>query len=245
MPLDIDERTHLLNSDDSEGQILTTAVTSDKEHRKERDSKGSLLIRLVLMLLAVVILSVLARIPLSVFSLHPFFMTIFVILLTEGIATLQPTHTKNEKHQGLKRHAIIQIVAFLLGLLGFSAIFYNKVISNKSHFTSGHGKLGVSVILYLIAQFLFGLVCAYIPGLAPAVKKLWKYHRLTGYIFLSLVWINVILGLQADYIVDNSWLIPSSFLLSNWSFLVVVFIILGVALRIRPYKLKGQVQFSH
>ncbi|CAO3583740.1 unnamed protein product [Absidia cylindrospora] len=244
MSLDINESTHLLNSDDSEGQILTTAVTSDKKNQKERDTNGLLLIRLVLVLLAVVVLSVLARIPLSVFSLHPFFMTMFIIFLTEGIATLQPTHTKNEKYQGLKRHAIIQLVAFLFGLFGFSAIFYNKVLSNKSHFTSGHGKLGVSVILYLISQLLFGLVCAYVPGLSPAVKKLWKYHRLTGYIFLSLVWVTAVFGLQADYIVANSWLIPSSLLLSNWPFLVVVFIILGVGLRIRPYKLKGQVQFS-
>ncbi|SAL99209.1 hypothetical protein [Absidia glauca] len=218
-----------------------TPTESSSRDRKQQDVKGLWLVRTALLLLAVEVLSVLARIPLSVFSLHPFFMTLFIILLTEGVTTLQPTRTKVEKRLGLHRHAIIQLFAFLSAVTGFSAIFYNKVLANKDHFTSGHGKLGLSVIAYLIFQASFGIVCAFVPGLSPAIKNLWKYHRVTGYLLLSLVWITAVFGLQADYIVANNWLIPPSFLLSNWLLLAVVFVVISVSLRIRFYKLKGQV----
>ncbi|KAI8344335.1 eukaryotic cytochrome b561-domain-containing protein [Chlamydoabsidia padenii] len=168
-------------------------------------------------------------------------MTLFIILLTEGITTLQPTRTKLEKQQGLGRHAILQLSAFLSAIIGFSAIFYNKYLANKDHFTSGHGKLGVTVITYLILQALFGAVCAFGPGISPVVRNVWKYHRLTGYLLLSLVWITAVFGLQADYIVANNWLIPTFFLLSNWFLLVIVFVIISIGLRIRFYKWKGQI----
>lgn len=108
----------------------------------------------------------------------------------------------------------------------------------------GHGKLGLSVITYLVFQAVFGIVCAFVPGISPGIKSLWKYHRVTGYVLLSLVWITAVFGLQADYIVANNWLIPTSYLTSNWLLLVVAFVVISVSLRIRFYKFKGQVS-SH
>ncbi|KAI8089723.1 eukaryotic cytochrome b561-domain-containing protein [Halteromyces radiatus] len=169
-------------------------------------------------------------------------MILFIITMTEGIVTLQLTQTKQEKRQGLGRHAILQLSAFFSAIIGFSAIFYNKVLLNKDHFISGHGKLGILVLSYLLLQVIFGIFCASTPHrLALPIKKLWKYHRITGYIFFILVWVTAVFGIQTDYMITNSWIIPSRYLSSNWIFLFVVIANVGILLRLRFYKLKGQV----
>lgn len=100
----------------------------------KKDNYANLSILLGLALFVVLIGSVVARIPFSVFTFHPVFMTLFIILVTEGIASLQPTTTTTEKKVGLKYHAWIQSGSYLSAIIGVSFIFYNKVISNKPHF---------------------------------------------------------------------------------------------------------------
>jgi hypothetical protein len=52
-----------------------------------------------------------------------------------GIYLLQPTYTPQEKKEGLKRHAILQILAYTSAVIGATAIFYNKAIHDKPHIT--------------------------------------------------------------------------------------------------------------
>ncbi|RCH82075.1 hypothetical protein CU098_005425, partial [Rhizopus stolonifer] len=164
----------------------------------KKDNYANLSILLGLALFVVLIGSVVARIPFSVFTFHPVFMTLFIILVTEGIASLQPTTTTTEKKVGLKYHAWIQSGSYLSAIIGVSFIFYNKVISNKPHFETVHGKLGLFVFIYLFVQVVFGATIGLIPitiyGSLDKAKKLWKYHRILGYILLLLLWITTQLG---------------------------------------------------
>ncbi|KAL0096629.1 eukaryotic cytochrome b561-domain-containing protein [Phycomyces blakesleeanus] len=183
-------------------------------------------------LFTVLVLSVLIRLPLSVFTIHPVFMTIFVVSISEGISLLQPTHTPEQKAQGLKKHAAIQTISYVAAIIGFTAIFYNKVISSKPHFTSGHAQLGVFVFSFLFVQVLFGIIIAVLPrvyGDQSNAKSLWKYHRVSGYLLLVLIWTTVQLGVRADYMFNNLW--SPQLIWLHW--LVVVLVGYGVLRRIR------------
>lgn len=121
----LEEQTPLLQN--NQGRIII-------ESKRDKASKWS--ITAGLLLFVSLILSVLVKIPFNIFTFHPLFMTTFIVLVTEGIALLQPTSTATEKKRGLKFHAFIQTTSYLSVITGFSFIFYNKVISGKPHFES-------------------------------------------------------------------------------------------------------------
>ncbi|KAI8638678.1 eukaryotic cytochrome b561-domain-containing protein [Parasitella parasitica] len=192
-------------------------------NRKDVCAKWSIISGLALFVGLVV--SVLVRIPLSIFTYHPIFMTTFVVLVTEGVSLLQPTATVAEKKRGLKCHAIIQTLCYLSAISGFSLIIYNKIISGKHHFESFHGQMGLFVFIYLFIQAVFGLSMAFLPklifGSVEKAKSLWKYHRMFGYILLLLVWFTAQLGVRADYMYNN--LYNPHLIWLHWVSLVLVF----------------------
>ncbi|ORX50559.1 hypothetical protein DM01DRAFT_1337720, partial [Hesseltinella vesiculosa] len=110
-------------------------------------------------------------------------MTVFFVSVTGGILTLQPATSLDQKQKGLSRHVVWQVTAGISGFLGFGAIFYNKLLSQKAHFTSAHGQLGLLVILLLLAQVSFGGAVVY----RLAWKRFWKYHRISGYVLVVLL----------------------------------------------------------
>ncbi|KAI8047390.1 eukaryotic cytochrome b561-domain-containing protein [Gilbertella persicaria] len=207
---------------------------SSSQEKKDAYSKWSITTGLILFVS--LILSVLVRIPFNIFTFHPVFMTIFIVLATEGITLLQPTSTAEEKKSGLKYHAIIQSASYLSAITGFSFIFYNKVISGKHHFESFHGKLGLFVFIFLAIQLIFGIAMAFLPrhafGSVERGKSLWKYHRVSGYILLVLVWLTSQLGVRADYMYNNLYSVHLLWL--HWVAVFLVFA--GIANRIRLKK---------
>ncbi|KAJ2957607.1 hypothetical protein NQZ79_g6699 [Umbelopsis isabellina] len=148
-----------------------------------------------IVLFVVLVWSVLLTTPWSLFSYHPASMTVLVVAATEAIFLLQPTYTAHEKKKGLRRHAFLQALAYTGAILGFTAITYNKAIHDKPHITS-----------FLFIQLLFGIIIAYAPsvvGGTPQAKSLWKYHRISGYVLLVLIWATAQLGAHAEFMVDN------------------------------------------
>ena len=109
----------------------------------------------------------------------------------------------------------------------------------KTHLTIGfiryHGKLGLLVFCYLFFQLLFGLTMAFMPSLFGNVtkaKSLWKYHRMTGYTLIVIIWVTAQLGIRADYIYKNLW--SPKLMIGHW--IALVFVVIGVAGRVRLYK---------
>jgi hypothetical protein len=126
------------SSIDYEGSPLLGAHQDPQKHivSNKGDVYAKWSITAGLVLFAALVLSVLVRLPVNVFTFHPVFITLFIILATEGISLLQPTKTSEEKKQGLKKHAMIQTGSYLAAITGFTFIFYNKVIAGKHHFES-------------------------------------------------------------------------------------------------------------
>lgn len=89
---------------------------------------------------------------------------------------------------------------------------------------------------YLFCQSLFGLLIAYVPSLifgnVASAKRLWKFHRMTGYVLLVLVWLTAQLGVRADYMISNLW--SEKLMWLHWVALALVTI--GVVARIRLWK---------
>ncbi|KAH8552820.1 eukaryotic cytochrome b561-domain-containing protein [Umbelopsis sp. PMI_123] len=180
---------------------------SDTMNVRNRETRlYSLASQAGIILFTVLVWSVLLTTPWSLFSYHPAGMSILVVAVTEGIYLLQPRYTPQEKQEGLQYHALLQILGYASAVLGATAIFYNKAIHDKPHITSTHASFGVLTLSYLLVQLLFGVFIAYVPsafGGTSQAKALWKYHRVSGYVVLALVWITAQLGAHAEFMVNN------------------------------------------
>eukprot|EP01062_Namystynia_karyoxenos_P055269 TRINITY_DN4602_c0_g2_i1.p1 TRINITY_DN4602_c0_g2~~TRINITY_DN4602_c0_g2_i1.p1 ORF type:complete len:246 (+),score=54.45 TRINITY_DN4602_c0_g2_i1:63-800(+) len=94
------------------------------------------------------------------FCYHPVGMTLaFTVLMTEGVlvghkAVCLPLGA--ERLRLLKRHMWIQLGATAAALVGFWAIYRNKDLHNKEHFTSTHSKIGLVAITMLIFAPVMG-----------------------------------------------------------------------------------------
>ncbi|CAG8503668.1 358_t:CDS:2 [Ambispora leptoticha] len=114
----------------------------------------------------------------TLFMWHPISMSASVFLLTQGIL----------------------YVATILGIFGLTIAVYNKSLRNKRHIQSWHAIFGLSLLLLITTQLIFGLAIATFPrlvfGSTLRAKKLYKYHRAFGYIFLVLAWVTMFTGTQ-------------------------------------------------
>ncbi|CAG8731912.1 15839_t:CDS:2 [Acaulospora morrowiae] len=136
------------------------------------------------------------------FIWHPTLMALVLLSITQGVLVLQTAVRKEEREKGLLWHKIIQTVVFLSVIGGFTIIYTHKSSTNKEHFTSPHGKFGVFTFVYLLFQTVGGSILANFPGLVGGAAKargLYKYHRISGYVLVSLVYLTALGGTQTDW----------------------------------------------
>ena len=84
---------------------------------------------------------ILYRSPAGLFTYHPSFQSVAILLFTEGILVLQPTATAGAKKAGLKLHKIFQLTALPALLYGSFIIWYNKAIHGGQSLSPGSGRL--------------------------------------------------------------------------------------------------------
>ncbi|KAI9784391.1 MAG: hypothetical protein M1816_000862 [Peltula sp. TS41687] len=164
----------------------------------------------------------------SLFSAHPLLNSAGILLLTQGALILQPTHTAAQKRQGTILHSLINGAGALLLVCGLIIIEINKIQTHHSHFGSSHAILGLITSILLILQALVGITQYYFPGLYGSVanaKKIYKYHRMAGYVILPLALATATVALHLYY---NTL----------WSVLIADLLVLaGVLPRIKKQKL--------
>lgn len=125
----------------------------------------------------------------TLFAWHPIFMSFgYLIFMCEGISiAYRCREIDGQSRVGLlTRHLWTQVASVGCVSLGFAAIYTNKSIHGKNHFTSLHGKLGlVAFLLSLAAAGLglgsfkkLGFIDTLPSGLHPFVK--WV-HRMVRY----------------------------------------------------------------
>ena len=124
-----------------------------------------------------------------------------LLLITQGILILQPTHTPRQKSLGATVHGAFNGIGTLALVAGLIIIEYNKGASG-AHWESVHGILGITTYILIILQALVGFTQLYTPGLYGGVdnaKKVYKYHRMSGYVVLALGLATVCAATQTTY----------------------------------------------
>ncbi|ORY77809.1 eukaryotic cytochrome b561-domain-containing protein [Protomyces lactucae-debilis] len=167
-------------------------------------------------------------------SWHPLLNSLALVLLVNAILIVQPTHTQAQKQQGGQVHGILHCLALLSFGTAAAIMFYNKASHGAAHYTTWHGKFGLTTALLLSTQVLVGAGMFWLPnwlGGETKAKALYKYHRAFGYVLSALVLTTVTLGTQSD------WFLGKIRVLWVW-LLFDALILAGLAPRIRPNKMK-------
>ncbi|KAJ5239726.1 Cytochrome b561 eukaryote [Penicillium chermesinum] len=167
--------------------------------------------------------------PIMLFTFHPILAITALLLQIQAALALQPTATPTQKHLGTRVHYWINLSSVLLFLAAFTVIEVNK--GSHPHFVSTHGILGLLTVIFVVLQASFGVVQYFLPevllGSVDKGKRLYKYHRWTGYLGL------VAFAIPAAVKGTQQWLDPPT-----WTFVVgVLAIVLGVGSRIKKHKL--------
>jgi Eukaryotic cytochrome b561 len=155
-----------------------------------------------------------------------------ILIQVQAILVLQPTCTQPQKILGTYIHAFLNFLSILCFIAGFIVIEINK--GDHARFTSPHGIMGLVTYICIILQALTGIAQFFIPrlvfGSVDNGKKIYKYHRVFGYLLLVLELATVLAATQTTFNLTELH-IPL------WSVLVsIILILLGVGSRIRKSK---------
>ncbi|TKA51657.1 hypothetical protein B0A49_12111, partial [Cryomyces minteri] len=139
---------------------------------------------------------------LMLFSAHPLANSAAILFFTQAILILQPTHTKEQKKQGTWVHSSLNAVGLAAGVAGLVVIEYNKIAHKGAHFVSPHAILGLITYVCLVLQAAIGFAQYFLPqifGGENSAKKLYKYHRASGYLIILLALATVAAATQTDF----------------------------------------------
>ncbi|XP_062329923.1 transmembrane reductase CYB561D2 isoform X1 [Osmerus eperlanus] len=158
--------------------------------------------------------AVVSRPGTSLFSWHPFFMTLaFSLLMTEAILVFSPSTSLIWKlpHKTKGRfHWLLQGLCATCATLGLAAICYNKHLNGKPHFHSWHGLLGVVTVCGVALQSLAALPLIY-TSLARgwSLARLKRYHATCGLVVYLLGSASLFLGACSAWftgsVVGHTW----------------------------------------
>ena len=158
-----------------------------------------------------------------------------ILLTTQAILLLQPTHTPTQKHRGALAHFSLLLPSSLLFLTALSIVEIQKSSKHLPHFSSPHAILGLTTYTLLLLQALLGLaqffVPAYIFGSEARGRKAYKYHRVLGYTVLACQLATVAAATQTAYN-RELWKVRL------WPVLAAaVLVVAGVGARVKRHKM--------
>ncbi|MCJ1453285.1 hypothetical protein MMC28_003631 [Mycoblastus sanguinarius] len=157
-----------------------------------------------------------------------------ILLTTQAILVLQPTHAPKQKRTGTYIHSALNGTSILTLLAGLIVIEYNKISHAGTHFESPHAILGLITYIVFLIQAIVGITQYYTPSLYGGegkAKSVWKYHRMSGYVLLVLSFATVAAATQTGF---NKMLLH----IKLWPVIVTAVITLvGILPRIKKQKL--------
>jgi len=172
--------------------------------------------------------------PMMLFTAHPLLNSAAILLLTQSILILQPTHTASQKRHGTISHFVLNDVALASLIAGLVVIEVNKFNHSGTHFESPHAILGLTTYILLILQVIVGFTQYFIPQLFGSVeraKSIYKWHRLSGYIVLLFLLATISAATWTDF--NENTLKVKKWAVITCSVLVLV----GIVPRIKKQKL--------
>jgi len=171
--------------------------------------------------------------PVILFSAHPLLNSSAILLLTQSILILQPTHTAVQKRHGTITHASLNNLALDALVAGLVLIEYNKISHGGTHFESVHAIMGLVTYILLGIQSIVGFTQYFTPSLYGSVdnaKSLYKWHRVSGYVILVMMLATAAAATQTDYS-------KTVLHIRLWAVLVsAVLVLIGVLPRIKKQK---------
>lgn len=147
---------------------------------------------------------------------------------------LQPTHTAEQKRKGTYVHAALVDVGLSALIAGLVVIEVAKIGHGGVHFASAHAVLGLLTYVALLLQAVVGFTQFFLPGIyggEARAKKVYKYHRQSGYVVLALSLGTVAAATHTDYVSGVLHLKLVAVLVA------AVLILAGVLARVRKQKL--------
>ncbi|XP_032996505.1 cytochrome b561 domain-containing protein 2 [Lacerta agilis] len=147
-----------------------------------------------------IFVAVVARPGTSLFSWHPFLMSLaFSFLMTEALLTFSPESSLLQsfsRKAKVRFHWALQLLSLTCAVLGLAIISYNKYRKGKDHFVTWHGLTGLLTVLYASMQCMGGLALLY-PKLMKnwTLSKLKLYHATSGLIGYILGCASLMLGM--------------------------------------------------
>ncbi|KAF9506706.1 hypothetical protein BS47DRAFT_1352451 [Hydnum rufescens UP504] len=190
---------------------------------------------------------------LGYFAVHPPAQTLAVLALFIGVLQLQPRRQPKSRERGLARH---QLIMLGLGaptiLIGGGFMMWNKVDHSAPHFTSWHGKFGLTALLWICVHILVGGSTVWFGGRAfggqTEAKKIWKWHRKLTRLFVwcvtKVIGISTVAfllltihlaGAYADWVVTHTSRPARIFIYT----ILPIFTLGGLFMRMRRDKLPG------
>lgn len=152
-----------------------------------------------------------------------------LLLQVQAALILQPTSTPRHKILGTRIHAGIQLASLLCFLGAFTIIEINK--GDHPHFVSPHGILGLLTVIFVVLQVLVGIAQFFFPvsvfGSVDAGKRIYKYHRWSGYVLLLLETALVLAATQTGALAIPTWSVV----------LTLLIVLAGIGPRIKKQKL--------
>lgn len=112
------------------------------------------------------------------------------------------TQCLEQKRAGTWAHAGLNDLAISAGIAGLVIIEFNKFAHNGTHFVSAHAILGLITYILLLIQATIGFTQYFVPQLYGGeenAKKLYKYHRVGGYVIFIVMLSTVAAATQTDY----------------------------------------------
>lgn len=152
----------------------------------------------------------------------------------QSVLLLQPTATQKQKVQGTYIHSGLNLIALGAFIAALVVIEMNKASHPETRFQSVHGKVGLVTYILLVLQFVVGVAQFYTPSLFGSVdkaKSIYKYHRMSGYVILTLAVVTVCLATQTGF---NENVLH----MRLWALIVAsVLVVVGLIPRIKKRKL--------
>ena len=129
------------------------------------------------------------------------------ILIFSPHSSLYPSAARKVK---VRLHWVINTLALVSAVAGVGAIYYNKILGGKAHFTTWHGLIGIVTLAMVCVQCVAGIFPLN-PGLMKVIRPsdLKLYHATSGMLVTMLVSLSLILGMQSNWftkrVTGTSW----------------------------------------
>ncbi|CAF3826456.1 unnamed protein product [Rotaria magnacalcarata] len=144
----------------------------------------------------------------GIFKFHPSLMAVsYLGFMFQAINIFSVDNTSRSssisKRKQILIHSLFQVGSIICSIIAFTAIYLRKEQGNKSHFTSWHGLIGLTVFIWSLLQSTGGLLLTilqrYIRSLGLTHAKLRIYHATSGVLLFTMSCFVIVLGLASNW----------------------------------------------